>query len=424
MAAFVVRVGYVVLVARSRPLGWDALVYRDLGRQLWSTGTYDLRCPTFDPCTARPTLLFPPLYPAYLGLLGRLGASSIVAQQLVGAGVGAVTVGLVGLLGQQVGAVLGRRHVGVLAAVVAASNPLAIALEGALMAETVSVPVMVAAVLCAVLGARRDDLRWFALAGLLGGLTALSRGEGVPFVALVLLPLALLRPAGRRPRLVAPTLVVVVAALTTTPWLVRNLSVFGRATVAQPSWAGSWFDTADPTFRAGGYPPSPVVRIDGREVRFADLGGTDEIRYYDAVQRHSLAELGANLDAVPEVGARRVLRTFSLVDPWSLFTGPLWMRRLVALFAWALVPLGLAGYVAMRRVLWLVVPFAGTFVLVLTTSVLVYGNVRFRAPADPFLAVGVGMVVAGWLRRTPTSEGSRGDDPAVPPGPPSGSVGR
>ena len=146
----VVRAIYTLEVAPHTRLFPDSLWYRaqalnlragrgyvDVGGQL---GAFRGLTPR-----TRATAYWPPLYPGYLAVGQALFGESVRGTQLLGCVTGAATVVFTGLLGR---AVAGSA-VGLLGALLVALCPSLIAADGSLMAETLSVPLVVLAALLA-----------------------------------------------------------------------------------------------------------------------------------------------------------------------------------------------------------------------------------------------------------------------------------
>jgi hypothetical protein len=77
----------------------------------------------------------------------------------------------------------------------------------------------------ALKGNLRSSFKWFAISGVLIGLSHLSRSDG--FLLLFVLPLALPFQSGRRKKLICYLLLLACYLLTMSPWFYRNLRVVG-----------------------------------------------------------------------------------------------------------------------------------------------------------------------------------------------------
>jgi len=92
-----------------------------------------------------PSAGHPPLYPLALAVVSKLGGTGELSHRALGLILGACTIVLVGLLGRRAG---GER-LGLLAAALCAVYPLMIAVDGALMSETLYGPLIAVALLAA-----------------------------------------------------------------------------------------------------------------------------------------------------------------------------------------------------------------------------------------------------------------------------------
>ena len=69
-----------------------------------------------------------------------------------------------------------------------------------------------------------------------------------------------------------------------------------------------------------------------------------------------------------------------------------------------MAPIGVAGWVVLRRRGVLVYPLVALGLMVLVTTVYAYGAVRFRTPLELALLIGAGVAVdAAWARWRPAT---------------------
>jgi 4-amino-4-deoxy-L-arabinose transferase-like glycosyltransferase len=327
----------------------------------------------------------PPLYSVVLAGVAKLGLTSPDAQRLAGTAFGAGTIVTVGLLGRRVA---GARA-GLMAAGLAAVYPTLIAADGALMSESLLGLFVALTLLAAYRLVEAPTAGRAATLGAVAGLAALTRGE-----ALLLLPLVLLsvvfRPAGWRAALVAVLAFLVVL----TPWTVRNWIVFDRpvliATNSGTAVAGANCDTTYYGDKLGGWWP-PCIR---------EHPGTNEAEHHAMALRDGVRYAGDHLGRLPVVLAARLGRVWSLYDPYLIPEGrsPR-VQKLGVLMFFALAPLALAGTLILSRrgvgVWILLVPF----VVVSVTALATYGNVRFREPAELSLVVLAAVAIDQFFRR-------------------------
>jgi 4-amino-4-deoxy-L-arabinose transferase-like glycosyltransferase len=298
---------------------------------------------------------------------------------------GTLVVALVGLLGRRVGG----ETVGLVAAGIAALSPNIWVNDGLVMSETVTVLTVTAALLGALWWRDLPSWRRAAVVGALCGLAALARVE---FLLLV------------------PLLAVVVACSLPEPWAVRRkqaLVTVAAALVVIAPWVG--FNLArfrDPTF---------VSTNDGLTLAGANCDGVyrgsatgfwslecaadpppgDQSQVASALRHRGLAYMKDHASRVPLVVLARLGRTWSLFRPADMVkfnTGEdreEWVTRLGLIVYYPTLLLSIGGAVALwrrraRDALWVLLVPA---IIVTLNTVVTYGQTRFRAGAEPSLAL-------------------------------------
>jgi 4-amino-4-deoxy-L-arabinose transferase-like glycosyltransferase len=322
---------------------------------------------------AVPTAERPPLYPLLLAGMWKLGANGPDAQRLLGAFAGAGTIAALGLLGRR----LAGPRVGLLAAALAAIYPTLIAADGALMTESLFGLLAAVGLLAAYRLLDAPAAGRAVVLGVVLGLAALTRGEGLLLFPLVLVPV-LRRPGGLRATGVAFLTFAVVLA----PWTIRNWSVFDRpvlvATEGGETLAGA---NCDAVYYGDGIGKWEVDCVDvsarGNEAEELDRAGHDGVRY-----------AADHLGRLPAVVGARLARTFGVLGPLERQEGRAeWVVALgVGMYA-VLIVLAVAGLVLLhrRRVpVWIITM---PFVTAAVTTVVGYGNPRFRHAAELALVV-------------------------------------
>src|SRR5581483_11954776 len=142
------------------------------------------------------------------------GLDSYTAHRLVVCLLGTATIVVVGLVAHR----LAGERAGLIAAALAAAYPVLISADGAVMSETLLGLLVALSMLAAYRLIDRPTWRAAALLGVVVGLAALTRGEAI-------LLLVLLVP-WRRPRLAATVAVACLVVLA--PWTIRNFSTFDK----------------------------------------------------------------------------------------------------------------------------------------------------------------------------------------------------
>jgi Dolichyl-phosphate-mannose-protein mannosyltransferase len=352
-----------------------------------------------EPGNGTPTALHPPLFPLVLALGHRLGGNSYLADRVVVSLIGAAAIVAVGLLARRVA---GRR-VGLIAGGLAAVHPVLIGADGAVMSETLLGLLVVLALLAGHALAERPSLPRAALLGLLVGLAALTRGEAIFLVPLLVLPVCL-RLRDRRALMLG--LACAVFAATLAPWTLRNATTFDRPVL---------LSTNEGTLIAGANCPSTYR---GRDI------GSWEIRCVrpgpradESVTAAELREAGLDhardeAGRVPLVVAARLARTFGALQPIRQARNAEGRADGIeiagALAFYLVAAAALAGAVVLRRrgepLLLLATPVA----LAAIATVVGYGVPRFRHPADlvfvVLAAVAIEAATRGRARPHPRDE--------------------
>jgi len=374
-----IRVPYTLLVAPWPPLFFnDEAYYSSLGN-LIALGTGFVRPgELLGEGISVPTAERAPLYPLALAGLAELGATGADSQRLLGSITGAITVAAVGLLGRR----LAGERVGLIAAALAALYPTLIAADGALMTESLYGMLAALALLAAYRVVDAPGAGRALVLGAIVGLAALSRGEGLFLLPLLLVPL-LRRPGG------APAAAVVCLgfALVLAPWLTRNWITFDRpvliATEAGETLAGA---NCDPVYYGSDVGKWEVDCI-GVEAGPAPAD-FNEAAAFDEAGREGVRYALDHLDRVPVVVAARLARTWGLYSPFQVPEGrSATLTRIGAVAYFLLIPMALYGFVLLRRRRVPVWILTAPLITVTLTTVVAYGSVRFRHSAELPLVV-------------------------------------
>jgi hypothetical protein len=222
VAGLVIRLLYVALVARKIALFGDAVTYHEWARTI-ANGTGWVRVPHPELGLLHvkpvPSAEHPPLFSLVLAGFWKLGVHSYAGQKLVVCFIGASTVAFTGLAGREAA---GERT-GLIAAAIAAVYPFLWVADGALLAESLYAALIAASLWLALRFLRTRSLADAAWFGGALGLAALSRGEALFLVPLLLVPLAWTARSWR-----AGLVMLAACAIVIAPWTIRNLDAFGR----------------------------------------------------------------------------------------------------------------------------------------------------------------------------------------------------
>lgn len=340
--------------------------------------------------SVQPSTEHPPGWSALLALVSLVGGDSWTVHELVGCAVGAGIVVCAGLLGRRVG---GPRA-GLIAALIAAVYPVYVAIDGSLMSEP---PYALGVATCLVLAFRAVDRPTLGRAAALGaaiGVTILIRGEALGLLVVLAIPVVL---AGTERRAVRLAVVWAVALAVVAPWVVRNSTTFDQpmlvSTEDGPVIAGA---NCDLTYRGRdtGYWHSACVGLRGE--------GNPAVRS-DRLRRQGLDYARDHAGRLPVVEAVRLLRTFGLWQPVRhvyFAEGRAMPGRPLAVAAcWAVLGLGIAGAIALRRRRLELAVLLAPVLLAVATTLIAFGYSRFRYAADVALIVLAAILIDRLLRR-------------------------
>jgi 4-amino-4-deoxy-L-arabinose transferase-like glycosyltransferase len=387
-----IRVVYTVLVAPWPPSGFDDQTFYHLEPTLLAHGRGFI-----EPVFARigrtvPTAEHAPLYPLVLAGLAKLGGTGADVQRLAGTVFGAGTIAAVGLLGRR----LGGDRAGLLAAGLAAVYPILITADGALMSESLYGCLVGASLVLAYRLLDAPSLKRAALLGAVVGLAALTRGEAVVLLVLLLIPL-LRRPRGIR--LAAATCAAVILVLT--PWTVRNWSVFGRfvpistdtgAVIGGANCDGTYYGS-----NIGGWSYICNHASPGNEAQQSSRDMSVGLHY-----------ASHHLHRLPMVVVARLERVWSLRQPMQTNSGrSAWAQDAGTIMYYLLLVPAAYGFLLLRRrkaPTWVLM---APVVLVTLTAVLGYGFLRFREPAEITLVVLAGITLDHFLHRRTVAAGTQ-----------------
>ena len=319
---------------------------------------------------------------------------------------GTLLVLLIGLLGRRVGrAVPGVNAdaVGLIAAGIAAIAPNVWVNDGLVMAETLTGVAVVGACLSAFAFWDRPNLPRAALLGLCCGIVTLARAELILFVPLLGLVVALTARASRGDKVAFALVAMVTTAVVVGPWVAFNASRFNDSAFVSTNdgiaLAGSYCDNV---FSGAGI---GLTAISGPDACIDNPPPPGDQSQVEAVYRkRALHYMRTHLRRMPIVVAARIGRTWSLYRPLDMVAfnkgegREAWVTRLGLVVYYPTLLAAIVGVVVMwrrraRRALWvLLVPAIAVTVGVAVT----YGQTRFRAAAEPSLAIlaAVGVMVA------------------------------
>lgn len=392
-AAAIARLAYV-RAERDRPISADGFSYSIVG-DLVAEGE-GFRNPLVD----APTALHPPGWSLVLAAASSVGLDTVPSHQVVAALIGTVTVVLVGLLGAR----LGGRPAGWVAAFLAAAHPNLWLWERELAAEVLLLPLVAATLLLAHRHMERPAA-WTAVAlGLASALAALTRTEQAALLILFVTP-AILRPDPDTTWVLrlgwlaaaAGTAVLVVA-----PWIAYNHGRFEEPVLLTTGAGVTMRYAYNPTTFHGdrlGY---------GDPSTWTEMLPGDESQSDAAYRRAAWEYVTTDEDRLPAVIAARQGRTWGLFRPvqqarfdqdWGNSAIGVYLAGLVAHLV--LVVPAMAGGIVLRRRRTRIWPLLSVVGVVVAYTALTYGQPRYRVTADVVIVVlaGVGIdAVWRWWR--------------------------
>lgn len=374
--ALAARLVYSLAIVGSDPLVGDGLEFHLLANNL-AAGHGFVQPFLFKDGVVQATADKPPLYPFLLAAFSLAGGSSWQWHQVAGALIGTGTVVVVGLLGRRVG---GERA-GLVAAGIAALYPMLVATDGSLRSESLYALAIALCLLTAHRAWERPTAGRAALLGAAIAAAALTRGEGLLLLGLLVVPVAWRAAAGARLRTGAVACVACLVVLA--PWLARCWIVFDRPVVISTNvggllagancdktyhgyWLGQWvFDCI----------PPPVDRNEALEAAHLRRVGIDYARDHTG--------------RLPVVVAARVGRTWELFRPRQqanierFFEGrDLRIEQAGVIAYYLLAALAIVGALLVRRRREPLYVLLSAPILVTIVSVIAYGFTRFRVAAE------------------------------------------
>jgi hypothetical protein len=402
--ALAVRLTYILVERRDFEPGGDALFYH-LGANLLVDGKGFISPLLYQLGREVPAAEHPPLYTLYLAVPSMLGMTSVLTHLVWSALLGTGTVVAVGVLGREVA---GARA-GLIAAAIAAVYPNVWSPDGMLLAETVAMFLVTLAVLLGYHYLRRPSWQRLALVGFACGLAALTRSE------LLLLVPALVAPLAWRTRELGASRIakwVVVGALVPllvlAPWVAYNAGRFEEpvllSTNFYPLLASANCDSTYYGRLQGYFDIQCALDVREREgITQADDQSEEGLVY----RRAAFDYIGDEVGRLPHVVGVRLRRLVNLYEPEraieidSFVEGrERWVARWGFYSFYVVAGLAVAGAVVLRRRNAApLFPLLAPSIVVILTVIVTYASTRFRAVAEPTLAVLAAIAIDAALAR-------------------------
>jgi hypothetical protein len=309
---------------------------------------------------------------------------------------GTLLVGLIGLLGRRIGG----DAVGLVAAGIAAISPNIWVNDGLVMSETVTSVIVVVVLYVAVTSLREPTPTRVAILGALCGFAALARAELLLFVPLLAVPIAWHRPNPWRRVLTT----VLASVIVITPWVAYNESRFKDPT----------FISTNDGIALAGSNCQPVYY--GRHIGLTDLfppcldvppPAGDQSQVAKVYRTRALHYARTHGGRAVLVALARVGRTWSVYRPTDMVWYNVdegrerWVTRLGLLFYYPTLLFAIGGAVALwrRKKGWFLWILTAPAIVVTLSSAATYGQTRFRAAAEPSLALLAAVGVVALVER-------------------------
>ncbi len=334
-----------------------------------------------------PGAAHPPLWTLTLVVADAIGLRSSTAQLLWACLVGGAAVFMTGLAAREVA---GPRA-GLIAGLIAAVYPNYWINYGLGLGETLLLLIIAAVVVVSVKLWRRPSYPKAAGLGCLCALAALTRAEQILLIVLVMVPVILLiRQVKRSRRLAYAGVGIATALVLLAPWVGFNLARFSQPTFLSTD-SGSTIASANcpPTYSGPWLGYEAVQCLSTIKLVAGDESAVD------AQLRHvGLNYARAHAGRVPLVMTARVGRELGLFEPLQqlhleqFINGrPYWAAVIGLIMLYVLLVMGGIGAIRLHRRRITLAPFVGILLGVVITSMVTFGETRYRVPLDVVLVV-------------------------------------
>jgi 4-amino-4-deoxy-L-arabinose transferase-like glycosyltransferase len=409
-ASLAIRIGYVVTFSSRISLGLDSVWYQLVAGSIVNNDGFVDPQKIYLHDISVPTAFRPPLYPVFLAGVSKVAGDAPRTFQYAGCVMGVLTVVLIGYLGRRIGG----NAVGLCAAALAGVYPIFLAVDAAVMSETLYVPLVVGCVLAVYRAIDRPTMWRWSFVGLLAGAGILTRGDGLFLLVVLVVPAAII--AVRAPwqrRLTLAAAAVVVAGLVVAPWVIRNQQRLGVATVSTlqtgTALAGANCDDTYYGDILGSWSYDCTDR--------SDRDAVSEVAYNNGLQHDGTHYITGHAKRLVLVVPVRVLRQWSLYAPLqgaSIESAESRNYKWQVISWIAYLPVAaLAGYglVLLRRRRTAMLPLVAVIVAVTVTAAVIYGQQRLRVSVEPVLIVAAAVAIVHLTARVRGSA-DRGDRPS------------
>ena len=394
----VTRVLFVFGWTWGAPLHGDPLFYQQTAARLANGNGYVDQLLGRGPLA--PTAEHPPVFTLVLAALDSISIRSIDAHRIALAFISAGGVLAVGLFGRR----LAGPYVGLLAAGIAALDPLWVQQSGFLMSESVYLVVIPTMLLFALRCIDRPNRRDFVILGVLIGIATLTRSEAVDFIVLLGTPVLIFSSRSWHKRVVLGLMFLTGIALVIGPWLIRNDIQLGSPTLStnggltlSGSYSSATLSPSSPGY--GGFDNNSQLGL--AAVIFTYEKPPNHAKHWteltlsDAMSTASTNYARGHMSDLPGVMLAREGRVWGVYAPGTELTfdvtedgnGGAGPKQVGQIMNWVLLPLAVVGAIRVatrsrRRLIIVMVPV----VVVAINAALFYGSTRIRVAAEPSIA--------------------------------------
>lgn len=229
VVALLIRLAYVIFFAQLEGPGLDTWGYDRLAKSLVFGEGY--------PQEVR----WPPLFPIFLAGIYALFGPSFFFVKIIQAAIGSFTCLLIFLIGKE----SFDEKIGLLSGLLAVFYPGFISYTGLVLTETLTAFLVATSIYLLIKAiAHKNKWRWYIFAGLILGLANLCRSEMLFFPIFVLGGLLIIYK-NKKQALIGFLILSSVAAITISPWTVRNFILFHKLIpvtvgLGRALWLGSY----------------------------------------------------------------------------------------------------------------------------------------------------------------------------------------
>ena len=357
-----------------------------------------------------PTAEHPPAFSFLLAGLDLVHVRSVDAHQVALAFISSLGVLVMGHLGRR----LGGPGVGLLAAGIAALDPLWVQWGGFLMSESLYLVIVPAMLLFALRCLDRPNPWDFLALGLLVGIATLTRSEAVDFVVLLGFVVVLLATRAWSSRMLFAMVFLAGVGLLLVPWVVRNDVQMGSLTLStnegltlSGSYSAGTLTPSSPDY--GSFDNNSQFGLTAILVSYGKppdhAKHWTEVTLSNALGSEATSYARAHLSDLPGVVLAREGRVWGVFAPGTQLTfdvtedgtGARGPKQGGQILNWVLLPFALLGAVLLgrrsrRRLLVILIPV----VVVALNAAVFYGSTRLRVAAEPSIDV-LAAIGALWL---------------------------